>query len=280
MIFTNKAPVSYKQFSQTWGNIPYNSPYETGKTISIDGSGPTCAAMLISTITGEHYTPVDACEWSLAHGWKITDNGTSYHYFTNQFNAFGIDCFRLNLTSIGHKPDHKIHDEALDYLNRGYYLICLLDISHQLLNGTSLNCDRYIIIYDFDDKYAYVSDPNSFSMNKIPIEFMRNEVKYYWVIDGRKINRPELIKEESSELTKEKFMEMFNEAMRSYLTEHRDINFDHNGISKKARDFCVANKIFQCDCEEDPDFMWDDFLTKEQAAIIIYNTAVRFGLID
>lgn len=56
----NKQPISYLQFDKRWGNKPYRVKGETS-TISSAGCGPTCAAMLIETITGKKFTPEDAC---------------------------------------------------------------------------------------------------------------------------------------------------------------------------------------------------------------------------
>lgn len=52
--------------------------------------------MLIETITGRTFTPADACEWSVAHGYKALHQGTYYSYFKPQFSAFGIACDLLD----------------------------------------------------------------------------------------------------------------------------------------------------------------------------------------
>ena len=60
------------------------------------GCGPTAAAMLIETLTGKTYTPVDACAWSIEHGYKALKQGTYYAYFKPQFAAFGISYLRAS----------------------------------------------------------------------------------------------------------------------------------------------------------------------------------------
>ena len=67
------------------------------------GCGPTAAAMLIETLTGETYTPVDACAWSVAHGYKALKAGTYYAYFAPQFAEFGIKCWQLSWTNGYHR---------------------------------------------------------------------------------------------------------------------------------------------------------------------------------
>lgn len=101
----NKKPVSYLQTDPRWKNKPYRVKGENA-TIGDSGCGPTAAAMLIETITGKTFTPEDACNWSMAHGYKALNQGTYYAYFTPQFAEFGIDCQMLNWINTYGKPDH------------------------------------------------------------------------------------------------------------------------------------------------------------------------------
>ena len=70
----NKKPVSYLQTDPRWKNKPYRVKGENA-TIGGSGCGPTAAAMLIETITGKKFTPEDACNWSMAHGYKALAMG-------------------------------------------------------------------------------------------------------------------------------------------------------------------------------------------------------------
>ena len=117
----NKRPVSYLQTDPRWKALPYQVPGETA-TIGGSGCGPTAAAMLVETLTGKTFTPVDACRWSVAHGYKAKGQGTYYSYFAPQFEAFGIKCWQLSWTNVYHNPASKVHDQALEYLKQGYYL--------------------------------------------------------------------------------------------------------------------------------------------------------------
>ena len=86
----NKKPVSYFQTDTRWKNEPYRTSAEKS-TVGSAGCGPSCAAMLIETLTGKTFTPLDACKWSMNHGYKATGQGTYYSYFAPQFKEFGID---------------------------------------------------------------------------------------------------------------------------------------------------------------------------------------------
>ena len=41
----------------------------------------------------------------------------------DQFAEFGIKCWQLSWTNGYHNPKAKVHDQALEYLKQGYYLI-------------------------------------------------------------------------------------------------------------------------------------------------------------
>ena len=117
----NKQPVLYLQKDPRWKNLPYQAPGEES-TIGSAGCGPTCAAMLIQTLTGKTFTPEDACRWSVEHGYKALRQGTYYAYFKPQFAAFGIPCDQLSWASTYGKPYHENHERALKMLQDGYYL--------------------------------------------------------------------------------------------------------------------------------------------------------------
>lgn len=56
----NKRPVYYMQTDKRWKDVDYSVKGEN-TNIGESGCGPTSAAMLIETITGKKFTPVDAC---------------------------------------------------------------------------------------------------------------------------------------------------------------------------------------------------------------------------
>ena len=90
----NKKPVLYLQTDPRWKNKDYSAPGES-TTIGRAGCGPTCAAMLLTTLTGREITPEDTCAWALAHGYKAKGQGTYYAYFKPQFEVYGIGADQL-----------------------------------------------------------------------------------------------------------------------------------------------------------------------------------------
>ena len=179
----NKRPVSYLQTDPRWKALPYQVPGETA-TIGGSGCGPTAAAMLVETLTGKTFTPVDACRWSVEHGYKAKGQGTYYGYFAPQFEAFGIKCWQLSWTNVYHNPASKVHDQALEYLKQGYYLIALMK------QGTWTSGGHFIVVWWADGKIR-INDPASTRDSRVngDINTFRNEAAYYWVVDARAYNQ-------------------------------------------------------------------------------------------
>lgn len=179
----NKRPVSYLQTDKRWKDLPYQVPGETA-TIGGSGCGPTAAAMLIETLTGKTFTPVDACRWSVEHGYKAKGQGTYYGYFAPQFAAFGIKCWQLSWTNVYHNPASKVHDQALEYLKQGYYLIALMKKGNWTSGG------HFIVVWWADGKIR-INDPASTRDSRVngDINTFRNEAAYYWVVDARAYNQ-------------------------------------------------------------------------------------------
>ena len=268
----NKRPVLYLQTDRRWKDKSYQVPGERA-TIGGSGCGPTCAAMVIETLTGQPYTPVDACAWSVAHGYKAKGQGTYYGYFAPQLAAFGIQCWQLSWTNAYHKPRAAVHDQALDYLRQGYYLIALMKKGNWTSGG------HFVLVWWADGKIR-INDPASTKDQRVngdPATF-RNECAYYWVVDARAYN--ETTDKEDNDMDQDKFNQMFEAAMGQYREKLRDN--DCGKWSQEARKFAVEHGIFTGSGtapDGQPNFMWEDLLTREQCAQVLYTFAQKFGLV-
>ena len=272
----NKKPVSYLQTDNRWKDKPYRVTGESS-TIGSAGCGPTAAAMLIETLTGKTFTPEDACNWSMKHGYKALNNGTYYAYFAPQFEAFGIKCWQLSWTNVYHNPKSSIHDQMLDYLKQGYYVITLMKKGNWTSGG------HFIVVWWADNKIR-INDPASTKDSRLngDIQTFRNEAAYYWIVDARAYNGtlPKVEKpKEEEEMTQAEFEKMYavatekdftkrwNTAMQQYRESLRDN--DASAWSKEARQYVMEKGIFQgsgTTPEGEPNFMWEDLLTREQYA--------------
>ena len=179
----NKQPVVYHQTDPRWKKLPYRVKGETA-TIGGSGCGPTAAAMAIETLTGQTFTPVDACKWSVDHGYKALNAGTYYSYFVPQFRAFGIECRQMLGNSLHNKPDHSIHNKVKEYIRDGAWAIALMG------PGTWTSGGHYVLVWDWNAKVR-INDPASTKdkrLNGDPDTF-RREVKQYWLIDAMDYNK-------------------------------------------------------------------------------------------
>lgn len=191
----NKKPVYFMQTDPAWKNKPYRTNGESS-TIGSAGCGPSCAAMVISTLTGKKFTPEDACNWSMKYGYKALNQGTYYSYFKPQLKAFGIDCNQMNSLNSYGDPNHVSHKEALKLLKSGYYLIALMG------KGTWTSSGHFVLVWWADDKIR-INDPASKldkRLNGNPKEFF-SQTKYYWWVDARDYNNKEEL-----DMTKEEFL--------------------------------------------------------------------------
>ena len=182
----NRKPVEYMQTDPRWKSLPYRVPGESA-TIGGSGCGPTCAAMLIETLTGRTYTPPMACEWSTEHGYKALNQGTYYSYFVPQFAEHGIVCKRLNTSNVYGKPDAAVHDEALQLLREGWYIIACMG------KGLWTKSGHYVVVWNATDRYVSINDPASRRTDRLcgDMATFRSQVKYYWAIDARSFNSEE-----------------------------------------------------------------------------------------
>lgn len=182
----NKQPVYYMQTDARWKNKPYRVKGED-TTIGDSGCGTTCAAMLIETLTGKTFTPVDASEWAMKHGYKAYQQGTYYSYFVPQFKAHDIKCERLNTSNLYGKGTSAYHDKAFEMLKEGYYIIACMG------KGNWTSSGHYIVVW-WEDGKVRINDPYSKKTTRIngDIKTFKSQVKYYWAIDAREHNRDEL----------------------------------------------------------------------------------------
>ena len=147
---------------------------------------------------------MDACKWSVDHGYKALNQGTYYAYFTPQFAAFGLDCKMLNWTNTYGKPDHANHEKVAEKLKEGYYAIALMGKGLWTSNG------HFVVLWWQDDKVR-INDPASTKDARLngDIKTFRSQVKYYWLIDARDYNK------EVPDVTEERVQELINEAVKA-----------------------------------------------------------------
>ena len=84
---------------------------------------------------------------------------------------------------------------------------------------------------------------------------------------------------EEDNMDQSKFNQMFRTAMAEYRNSLRDN--DSSAYSEEARRYVVEKGIFSGSGtapDGQPNFMWEDLLTREQCAQVLYNFALKHGL--
>lgn len=87
------------------------------------------------------------------------------------------------------------------------------------------------------------------------------------------------IQEEDEDMTQDKFNEMFKNAMTAYRQSLQDN--DSGQWSQQARDWATKVGLFAgsgTTSQGEPNFMWEDLLTREQAAQLFYRFAQQNGM--
>lgn len=176
----NIRPVSYFQTDPRWKNVSYSTKYEN-TTIGASGCGPTAMAMVIATWKDPTVTPVTTCKWSVDHGYKATGNGTYHSYFVPQAAAYGLECERINsssLANLNRAQSLPYHNKAHDYVDEGNLVICLMGPGNWTKGG------HYILWYDNDGNDVIINDPASTksTRERNTFELLMQQVRYYWVV--------------------------------------------------------------------------------------------------
>ena len=216
--------------------------------------------MLISTLTGKTYTPEDACQWSVDHGYKALNQGTYYAYFEPQFAAFGISCKMLNWENTYGKPNHPNHEKVVEKLKEGYYAIALMN------KGLWTSSGHFVVLWWQDGKVR-INDPASTKDARVngDIQTFRSQAKYYWLVDARAYNK------EEDEVTQEQFDKM----MDNWLS--RKAEEPAADWSKEHREWAEQNGLIAGDTNGRK--MYRSFTTREQMMVFLHRFAERFGLV-
>lgn len=131
----------YSQIDSRWRNKIYTAIGDTTQTMGSSACGPTCAAMIVSSIKGT-FLPPDMADLYVKYGFRSAHNGTYWSAFRWTADVFDI----------GYKEVYKL-DEACELLQNGYYLVTACG------NGLFTTGGHFIMLYGYDGTYIKVYDP-------------------------------------------------------------------------------------------------------------------------
>lgn len=170
-------PISYLQTDPRWKNHNYSAKGET-KTIGSSGCGVATAAMVIATLKDRSVTPETTAEWSMARGYKALNQGTYYTYFVPQLQAYGIECRRLNTSSLYGRSSSAAHTQALNALQNKHWVIACMG------KGNWTSSGHYILLYGYENGYVYINDSASVKASRLKNTWslFAGQVKYMWTV--------------------------------------------------------------------------------------------------
>lgn len=123
----------YSQIDPRWKNKLYTSTGNTSQTMGSSACGPTCSAMVVSSIKGT-ITPPEMADLYVQYGFRSANNGTYWSAFRWTADVFDI----------GYKEIYKLND-VCDLLEENYMVISACG------NGLFTTGGHFILIYGYED---------------------------------------------------------------------------------------------------------------------------------
>ena len=138
------------------------------------------------------------------------------------------------------------------------------------------------LVTDVRGSYVYTIEGNTSSLNGVVPNGGCVRDKSYKLtasyIAGYGRPNFSIIQKEEAEMSQEQFNKMFAVAMAAYRAELRDN--DSSQWSCEGRDYATSTGLIAGSGEgldRDPNYMWEDFLTREQAATLFFRFAQNIG---
>lgn len=133
----------YSQTDKRWGQ----SLYGKEGTIAEAGCGPTCLAMVVSTLTDTQVTPLDTAKWAADNGQRCIGSGSYHSIIEEGGKAYGF-------TVEGADKQHA--ENVKKALQNGDLVVCIMSKGHFTTSG------HFIMLRGItEDGKILVSDPMS-----------------------------------------------------------------------------------------------------------------------
>lgn len=123
----------YSQIDPRWKNKMYSSTGNSSQTMGSSACGPTCSAMVVSSIKGT-ITPPEMADLYVKYGFRSANNGTYWSAFRWTADVFDID----------YKEVQRLND-VCDLLEENYMVISACG------NGLFTTGGHFILIYGYED---------------------------------------------------------------------------------------------------------------------------------
>lgn len=153
----NKQPVIYRQGDKRWKNYYYGVKGSKSPTCGAAGCGPTSAAMILATWVDSKIIPPNMCDYSMEHGYRTANSGTSGGLFKSIAKTYFGDDYGNNKYFTTSNIDNVI--KTLDA--GGLVVACMGP-------GKFTSSGHYILLWKVseDGSKIMVNDPASAASNR------------------------------------------------------------------------------------------------------------------
>lgn len=112
-----KEVVYYNQTEEPWASVPFG-----GTTVKAAGCGPTCMAMVISTLGGKEVTPGEVAAYTVSQNLYVPKKGTSHSLPGKAGKHWGLSVRRVRDTQMK-QVENALKDGAMAVVICGEYTI-------------------------------------------------------------------------------------------------------------------------------------------------------------
>ena len=131
----------YSQIDSRWKNKMYSAVGDKSQTIGLSGCGPTCSAMVVSSIKG-NITPPEMADLYVKYGYRSRNNGTYWSAMKWTADVFDIEY-----------KETRSFDTAMDMLNDNNYIIAICN------EGLFTYGGHFIVLIGTDGDNIKIYDP-------------------------------------------------------------------------------------------------------------------------
>lgn len=138
--------VYYNQLDERYANKPYGTD-----DIGTYGCGPTCMAMVVSSLTGETVDSVEMARWAYENGYWCSKSGSYHSLIPGAAKAWG-----LPVQGCGKNEGQRL----VDALSQGKLVVALM------LKGHFTSSGHFIVLRGVEDGRILVADPASYTRSQ------------------------------------------------------------------------------------------------------------------
>lgn len=139
--------VYYHQGDSRWGSQMYG---RTG-TVKSSGCGPSCMAIVISSLTDTQINPGQMCDWAYQNGYRCEGSGSYHSLIPGAAKAFDIPCEGLG----------RSRSKLVEALQNGKLVVAIMSKGHFTRGG------HYIVLRGItEDGKILVADPASYQRSE------------------------------------------------------------------------------------------------------------------